>query len=57
MKKQYKVMASSAARRRKLSQQKDMRKISASCSQDVESATVEELQEGMKKFQDKSKKS
>lgn len=56
MKKQYKVMASSAARRRKLSQQKDMRKISASCSQDVESATVEELQEGMKKFQDKSKK-
>lgn len=51
MKKQYKVMASRSARQRKLSQQKDMRKISASCSQDVESATVEELQEGMKRFQ------
>lgn len=51
MKKQYKIMASRAARQRRLSQQKDMRKISASCSQDVESATVEELQEGMKRFQ------
>lgn len=51
MKKQYKIMASRAARQHRLSQQKDMRKISASCSQDVESATVEELQEGMKRFQ------